>query len=130
LSRHCPKMSSLLSNRTDLGKSKRPKMEGVMIERLTPTINWEHYTDGMIVRMLPDKDGKYVLYTGCRDKIATLTAENERLRINATRYESLRKINPRQFTEMWRYNLDGVNVWKTFDELVDALKPTELGGGE
>lgn len=41
----------------------------------------------------------------------------QQLKINADRYEKLRKLNPRQFDELWQENMRG----KPFDELVDKL---------
>ena len=61
-------------------------------------------------------------------EVAALTAERDRLRADAERYKIVRRMTPRQFTDIWRYNLDGAgDDWKTFDELIDALKQTEGG---
>jgi hypothetical protein len=40
------------------------------------------------------------------------------LEIQSARYEKLRKLNPRQYGELWQRNLEGDYH---FDELVDAL---------
>lgn len=40
--------------------------------------------------------------------------------LNAERYEKLRKLNPRQFTELYERNIRGEG---RFDDLVDQLPP-------
>ena len=40
--------------------------------------------------------------------------------IGALRYEVLRKLNPRQYAELYKRNMDGEN----FDDMVDALMMT------
>ena len=40
--------------------------------------------------------------------------------IGALRYEALRKLNPRQYAELHKRNMDGEN----FDDMVDALMMT------
>jgi hypothetical protein len=42
----------------------------------------------------------------------------EKLRKGYGRYEKLRRLNPRQFADLWQSNLNGVD---SFDDLVDKL---------
>jgi hypothetical protein len=53
-----------------------------------------------------------------QDWAKTLQQIDERIRLQRAhaRYEYLRRLNPRQFSELWQANLDGKG---TFDELVD-----------
>ena len=66
---------------------------------------------------------------GCQDQIELidrrrLTESELKLKdlekdsINAVRYEKLRKLNPRQFAELYERNIKGEGL---FDDLVDAL---------
>ena len=50
--------------------------------------------------------------------IERLEMENAELRKSYSRYEKLRKLNPREFAELFRSNLIGLN---NFDDLVDLL---------
>ena len=44
-------------------------------------------------------------------------AEIKKLRVAHRRYEALRRVNPRQFMDLWNRNLKG----ERFDDLVDEL---------
>ena len=46
------------------------------------------------------------------------TVSTRDLAVAYVRYETLRKLNPRQFKELWRTNLD---TGTSFDDLVDRL---------
>ncbi len=60
------------------------------------------------------------------DEIRKLRAENEALKIAHARYECVRCLSPRSFTELWNANLSGGGA---FDDLVDKLiKNQPLGG--
>lgn len=55
-----------------------------------------------------------------------LRAENEALKLAHARYECVRRLSPRAFTELWNANLSGGGA---FDDLVDRLiKNQPLGG--
>lgn len=47
----------------------------------------------------------------------------EELKLAHKRYEKVRKLNPRQFAELYEQNLRGV---ATFDELVDQIFPVDM----
>jgi len=63
---------------------------------------WTEHRDGWI-----DQDGqKWIVDTSS-------VRQSERAR----RYETIRKLTPRQYAEIWRRNLNGEN----FDDMIDAL---------
>lgn len=49
-----------------------------------------------------------------------LHAEIERLRVGHERYETARRMNPRQWADAWKLN---ISTGKGFDQIVDDLRP-------
>lgn len=56
----------------------------------------------------------------CREVLAALYAEIERLQIGHDRYEVARRMNPAQWRDAWVLN---TRTGKPFDEIVDDLRP-------
>jgi hypothetical protein len=55
-----------------------------------------------------------------RETLAALHAEIERLQAGHDRYETARRMNPRQWADAWKLN---ISTGKPFDEVVDDLRP-------
>ncbi len=54
------------------------------------------------------------------DHVRNLGVSNEYWRIGFDRYETARRMNPRQWAEAWALN---ISTGKPFDEIIDNLKP-------
>ena len=55
-----------------------------------------------------------------REVLAALYAEIDRLEAGHARYETARRMNPRQWADAWKLN---ISTGKPFDEIVDDLRP-------
>ena len=55
-----------------------------------------------------------------REKLAALYEEIDRLAAGYERYETARRMNPRQWADAWKLN---ISTGKPFDEIVDDLRP-------
>lgn len=53
-------------------------------------------------------------------RIEVLKVENARLRSGFERYETARRMNPRQWADAWELN---IRTGKPFDDIVDDLRP-------
>ena len=62
-------------------------------------------------------ESSHELYCRCMDA----AAEIKRLRLAAERYETARRMNPRQWADAWKLN---TTTGKPFDEIIDDLRPS------
>ena len=65
-------------------------------------------------------DDAHSIMARCYGTLGALMLRVEELEVWRDRYETLRKINPRAFSDLFVENLRGE---KPFDQLVDELKP-------
>lgn len=56
----------------------------------------------------------------CREVLAALYMEIDRLQAGHDRYELARRMNPQQWRDAWILN---IRTGKTFDEIVDDMRP-------
>ena len=60
------------------------------------------------------------------ETLERLQKELAEAKIGADRYEVVRKLNPSKFHDVWTIN---INTGKSFDDIIDDLKPFYLNRG-
>ena len=64
--------------------------------------------------------GKYLDLIDVAAGNPVATAELEELYLARDRYETARRMNPKQWTDAWKLNL---STGKPFDEIIDNMRP-------